>query len=76
MDNQAAWQEHETALNRSVGMRELRGLLNRALLTDEAAMAVRSAKASGIAYRRYRIDLNGPTQGEQVLIEEWHPESK
>lgn len=74
MDRQA-WQEYETNLNRTVGMRELRGLLNRALLPAEAAQVVRSAKASGIAFQHYRIDLNGPTQGEPVLIEEWHPES-
>jgi hypothetical protein len=46
------------------------------LLPTQAAIAVRSARASGIAYRHYRIDLSGPHRGEQTLIEEWTPEVK
>jgi hypothetical protein len=74
-DNTADWKAHEDALERTVSLRELGRLMNRPLLPTQAAIAVRSARASGIAYRHYRIDLSGPHQGEQTLIEEWHPES-
>lgn len=60
---------------READMRLLAGIFARYHLDGEIPGCDFRLEAAGVAYRRYRIELNGETAGQRILMKEWTPRS-
>lgn len=58
---------------READMRLLGAIFSRPHLDEEIDGCDFRLQTAGISYKRYRIEFNGPTAGQPVLVKEWNP---